>query len=93
MTTVQSDITYIRKKLNISLRDLGTLIGVSAATISLWERGEAEPSRLHTAVIMQLRQRAERENAEQIKRGIATLLVSGGIVAFLIWLANKSNDN
>ena len=39
-------ILRLRAKLNLSQEELGKLLGVSLASVSRWERGEHEPTKL-----------------------------------------------
>ena len=45
------DIKALREKHNLSAQDLATALGVSVSTISRWETGKHQPSKLATASI------------------------------------------
>jgi len=53
-----------RKKLGLSAKDYGTLLGVSGLTIYHWETGKAKPRRRHLPAIAAVRGMGKRE-AEQ----------------------------
>ncbi len=57
-----------RKRLKLSRKDFGTLAGVSANTIYLWETGEVSPKEKSRAVLVGLREIGARE----AKRLLAT---------------------
>lgn len=40
-----AEVAKIRTRLNLTLSQFGRLLGVSAASVSLWERGLVEPRR------------------------------------------------
>ena len=45
------DILRIRQENNLTLKQFGAGIGVTAKTVSLWERGLSKPRRTHALAI------------------------------------------
>jgi DNA-binding transcriptional regulator YiaG len=54
-------IQGLRKKLGISQRELGILIGASLGTVAMWEKGKFKPKADKTAALVALRKLKKRE--------------------------------
>ena len=50
------EIKMLRSALKLSQAELGAWLGVSAMAVSRWERGEAEPSAGHEALLFAMKQ-------------------------------------
>jgi transcriptional regulator with XRE-family HTH domain len=88
------EIQRLRQDAGLNLTQIGQLLGVAPATYMRWEQGTSIPSTLHIATLRQLRERVDalmRTNTpnEVITSRIVGFLVTGGIIAFLLWLFNR----
>jgi DNA-binding transcriptional regulator YiaG len=57
-------LPVLRKRLGLSAKECGLLIGVSGWTIGSWERGESKPKKEQIAAIAGLRKLGKREAQE-----------------------------
>jgi DNA-binding transcriptional regulator YiaG len=71
-------IQGLRKKLGISQRELGILIGASLGTVAMWEKGKFKPKPDKKAALVAVRKLKKREvkkllaeKAEELKKGKA----------------------
>jgi DNA-binding transcriptional regulator YiaG len=57
-----------RKRLKLSAAEYGKLVGVSAQTIYLWERGEVRPGKVQLANLIAVRGIGRREAADKLAK-------------------------
>jgi DNA-binding transcriptional regulator YiaG len=57
----------LRRRLGLSAKECGSLIGVSGWTIGSWERGEAQPKKEQVAAIAAIRRIGKREARRRVK--------------------------
>lgn len=58
-----------RKRLGLSAREVGQLIGASALSVYKWEQGKARPRANHLEAIATLRKMGKREAMQRLERG------------------------
>ena len=60
-------IAVLRKKLKLSRKDFGKLLGVASNTIFMWESGRSKPRQAYRTKIVSLRKLGKRKIREMLK--------------------------
>lgn len=85
-----NEIRKLREDTNLNQVKFGQLMGVSAAAVGYWERGERQPPPIYQANMMTLRDKLDNStNKDEILNTIFKFIIIGGITAFLFWLYSK----
>lgn len=88
-------IRKLREDSGLTYQYFSNMFAVTPQTVVNWETGKSIPSQYHLAGLLQLRSKVDKErqkakSTDDISNNIKTILITGGIVALLVWLF--SND-
>ncbi len=91
------EIYRLRVDSGLTLAQISQLVGVTHTTYSRWEQGVNSPAPMYLATLQQLRAKLNEMTLQQIPRNeiaerIAGFIVAGGIIAFLLWVFNRSDN-
>jgi len=87
------NIKQIRAELGWSQATLANHLGYTAPTVMKWEKGIAPPPDVVKGVFIKLRSQLDQKKKiekEQFIKGLGTLALTGGIVAFLTYIFNEN---
>ena len=88
------EIRELRDLLSLSQAQLANMVGVSPAAVAHWEAGRNQPPPACMAIMIGLRNRVEREGAnEEMKRVVGRFLIAGGILALLAWIFESESES
>lgn len=76
------DVRQVRQDLDLSQRELSTLLDVAHTTIGRWEDGNGSPSRLHEGILRQLHDEGTRRG-DKFVRSLVRMADAGGFVSYL----------
>jgi len=84
-------IRKLREDSGLTYQYFANIFAVTPQTIVNWETGKSSPSQYHLAGLLQLRNKIDRErqmskSSEEISKNLKNLLITGGIIALLVWL-------
>jgi DNA-binding transcriptional regulator YiaG len=95
LTLTAEQIQSLRKSTGLSLMDFGQLFGVSHATVISWENGTTKPDAFKQAALSQLdrqvKTRLKKKPNEDIGNILKGVLITAGIVGFIMLLANMDD--
>lgn len=83
-----SDITQIRKSLNLSQMEFAQLFGIHHMTISKWERGELAPTGYQIALMADFQRAAK--NDKNLPTLLSAMLVGSSVTNALFALLHRA---
>ena len=86
-------IKQLRSDMNMTQSQLANIFSITPPTIQNWESGKTEPNPTQSAMLLQLRKKADaylkKSKEKEISDNIKTILIGGGMLALLIWLFSR----
>lgn len=85
-------IAKLRRDMGLSMAKFGQVFGISSPQVLRYENGQSFPDNIKKAMMIKLRGKIDADRRRQKDTGekVAQLVVTGGIIALLIWLFSET---